>query len=96
MHHPVTQSSSSTSFAAPGGATGSSVDVRLFRESQAMIGQELITPPISPGHSEDDTANTMALDKQEPEPTNYPPEQVQHPTFTVNASTQFHSNASLA
>lgn len=86
MHHPVTQSSSSISSAAPSGATGNSVDVRLFRESQAMIGQEPITPPISPGHSEDDTANTMSLDKQEP-PTNYPPEQVQHPTFTVNTST---------
>jgi hypothetical protein len=29
-----------------------------------------MTPPISLGHSEDDTANAMALDQQEP--TDYP------------------------
>ncbi|KAG0706332.1 cyclic AMP-dependent protein kinase catalytic subunit [Suillus ampliporus] len=51
-----------------------------------MIGQGPITPPISPGHSEDDSTNAMALDKEEP--TNYPPEQVQSPSFTtVNTST---------
>jgi protein kinase A len=78
MHNSVTQSSRSTSFAAPGDATGNSVDVPFFRESQAMIGQGPITPPISPGHCED---------KQEPEPTNYLPGQVQHPIFAINTST---------
>lgn len=78
MHDSVMQSSRSTSFDAPGGATGNSADVRLFCEPQAMIGQGPITPPMSPGNSED---------KQEPKPTNYLPEQVQHPAFTVNTST---------
>lgn len=49
-----------------------------------MIGKGPITPPISPGNSEDGAANAMTLDG---ESMGYPQDHVERPSLTLQIST---------
>jgi hypothetical protein len=76
-----------SSYPLPSVSPGVAIDnpVGVFRGLTSTIGQGPITPPISPGSSEDSAANAMALDKEES--MSYLPEQVERPSLTIQTST---------